>query len=168
MAPSRMARRSRPPRSLLIIKSLASVLGARGTPSPASRLNCGVRGSRQRLFAAPSDPIKTYQIEFCSLSGDVTLFKQACERSVGVKRADGVAAHPGRLVDALVIAPVVVVRDKRIDLGFEVTGQIIVLEQDAVLWPRRRNERSPDTYGAGAPGLGAGQSWPGEVLASAL
>jgi len=31
-----------------------------------------------------------------------------------------------------VIAPVVVVRDERIDLGFEVAGQIIVLEQDAV------------------------------------
>ena len=38
----------------------------------------------------------------------------------------------GKIVDALVIAPVVVVRDERIDLGFEVTGQIIVLEQDAV------------------------------------
>jgi hypothetical protein len=30
----------------------------------------------------------------------------------------------GKIVDALVIAPVVVVRDERIDLGFEVTGQI--------------------------------------------
>jgi len=38
----------------------------------------------------------------------------------------------GKIVDALVIAPVVVVRDECIDLGFEVTGQIIVLEQDAV------------------------------------
>ena len=38
----------------------------------------------------------------------------------------------GKIVDALVIAPVVVVRDERIDLGFEVTGQIIVLEQDAI------------------------------------
>ena len=33
----------------------------------------------------------------------------------------------GKIVDALVIAPVVVVCDERIDLGFEVTGQIIVL-----------------------------------------
>ena len=43
----------------------------------------------------------------------------------------------GKIVDALVIAPVVVVRDERIDLGFEVTGQIIVLEQvrfDVVRW----------------------------------
>ena len=38
----------------------------------------------------------------------------------------------GKIIHALVIAPVVVVGDKRIDLGFEVTGQIIVLEQDAV------------------------------------
>ena len=36
-------------------------------------------------------------------------------------------------VDALVIAPVVVVRDERIDLSVEIAGQIIVLEQDAVL-----------------------------------
>ena len=33
----------------------------------------------------------------------------------------------------LVIAPVVVVRDECIDLSFEIAGQIIVLEQDAVL-----------------------------------
>ena len=39
----------------------------------------------------------------------------------------------GEIVDALVIAPVVVVRDECIDLSFEIAGQIIVLEQDAVL-----------------------------------
>ncbi len=39
----------------------------------------------------------------------------------------------GEIVDALVIAPMVVVRDERIDLSFEIAGQIIVLEQDAVL-----------------------------------
>jgi len=35
----------------------------------------------------------------------------------------------GEIVDALVIAPVVVVRDECIDLSFEIAGQIIVLEQ---------------------------------------
>ena len=50
---------------------------------------------------------------------------------------DGLAASEvdvgrGEIVDALMIAPVIVVRDERIDLSFEVTGQIIVLEQDAV------------------------------------
>ena len=39
----------------------------------------------------------------------------------------------GEIVDALVTAPVVVVRDEYIDLSFEIAGQIIVLEQDAVL-----------------------------------
>ena len=39
----------------------------------------------------------------------------------------------GEIVDALVIALVVVVRDECIDLSFEIAGQIIVLEQDAVL-----------------------------------
>src|ERR1700730_7188358 len=39
----------------------------------------------------------------------------------------------GEIVDALLIAPVVVVRDECIDLSFEIAGQIIVLEQDAVL-----------------------------------
>ena len=39
----------------------------------------------------------------------------------------------GEIVDALVIAPVVVVRDECVDLSFEIAGQIIVLEQDAVL-----------------------------------
>ena len=39
----------------------------------------------------------------------------------------------GEIVDALVIAPVVVVGDECIDLSFEIAGQIIVLEQDAVL-----------------------------------
>jgi hypothetical protein len=34
----------------------------------------------------------------------------------------------GEVVDALVIAPVVVVRDECIDLSFEIAGQIIVLE----------------------------------------
>ncbi len=38
----------------------------------------------------------------------------------------------GEIIDALVIAPVVVVRVERIDLSFEIARQIIVLEQDAV------------------------------------
>ena len=33
----------------------------------------------------------------------------------------------GKIVDNLVIAPVVVVQDERIELGFEVTGQILRL-----------------------------------------
>ena len=37
------------------------------------------------------------------------------------------------IVQALVIALVVVVRDERLDLAFEITGQEVVLEQDAVL-----------------------------------
>jgi hypothetical protein len=50
---------------------------------------------------------------------------------------DGLAAPEvdvgwGEIVDALVITPVVVIGDERIDLGFEVAGQIVVLEQDAV------------------------------------
>jgi hypothetical protein len=39
----------------------------------------------------------------------------------------------GEIVDALVIAPEVVVRDECIDLSFEIAGQIIVLAQDTVL-----------------------------------
>ena len=37
------------------------------------------------------------------------------------------------IVQALVIAPLVVVLDERLDLAFEVTGQEVVFEQDAVL-----------------------------------
>ena len=40
----------------------------------------------------------------------------------------------GRQVgDALVIAPVIVVGDEGLDLGFEIARQVVVLEQDAVL-----------------------------------
>ena len=38
-----------------------------------------------------------------------------------------------QIVRALVITPVIVVRDEGLDLGFELTGQVVVLEQDAVL-----------------------------------
>ena len=38
----------------------------------------------------------------------------------------------GETVDALVVAPVIVVRDECNDLSFEITGQIIVLEQNSV------------------------------------
>ena len=39
----------------------------------------------------------------------------------------------GRQVgDALVIAPVIVVSDERLDLGFEIAWQVIVFEQDTV------------------------------------
>ena len=37
------------------------------------------------------------------------------------------------IVEALVIADVVIVRDEAIDLPFEITGQIVVVEQDAAL-----------------------------------
>jgi hypothetical protein len=39
----------------------------------------------------------------------------------------------GEVGDALVVAAVVVVRDEGLDLGFEVAGQVIVFQQDAVL-----------------------------------
>ena len=37
------------------------------------------------------------------------------------------------VIQALVVAPVVVVLDEGAELGFEIAGQIIVLEQDPVL-----------------------------------
>ena len=51
---------------------------------------------------------------------------------------DGVAAPEvdsgGReVIQALVVAPVVVVLDEDAELGFEITGQIIVFQQDPVL-----------------------------------
>ena len=51
---------------------------------------------------------------------------------------DGLAAPEvdigGReVIQALVVAPVVVVLDEGAELGFEITGQIIVLQQDPVL-----------------------------------
>ena len=39
----------------------------------------------------------------------------------------------GEVVDALMVADVVVMLDEGIDLPFEISGQIIVVEQDAVL-----------------------------------
>ena len=36
-------------------------------------------------------------------------------------------------MQALVIAPVIVVIDEAIDVGFEIAGQVVVLKQDAVL-----------------------------------
>ena len=51
---------------------------------------------------------------------------------------DGLAAPEvdvgrGEIVDALVIALVVVVRDEGLNLAFQVAGQIVVFQQDAVL-----------------------------------
>lgn len=37
------------------------------------------------------------------------------------------------IVDALVIADMVIVRDEGVDLPFEITGQVIVVEQNAIL-----------------------------------
>lgn len=39
----------------------------------------------------------------------------------------------GQVSQALVVAPVVVVLDEHLNLGFEVAGQMVVLQQDAVL-----------------------------------
>jgi hypothetical protein len=39
----------------------------------------------------------------------------------------------GEIVEALVIAGMVVVRDEGRDLAFEIAGQVVVLKQDAVL-----------------------------------
>ena len=38
-----------------------------------------------------------------------------------------------KVADALVVAKVIVVGDEGFDFGFEVAGQVVVLEQDAVL-----------------------------------
>ena len=38
-----------------------------------------------------------------------------------------------QVADALVVAKVIVVGDEGFDLGFEITGQIVVFKQDAVL-----------------------------------
>jgi len=46
--------------------------------------------------------------------------------------ASGVDIGRGQVLQALMIALMVVVADKRIDLCFQVTGQEVVLEQDAV------------------------------------
>ena len=46
--------------------------------------------------------------------------------------ASGVDIGRGQVLQALMIALMIVVADKRIDLRFQVTGQEIVLEQDAV------------------------------------
>ena len=66
---------------------------------------------------------------------------------------DGLAAPEvdigGReVIQALVVAPVVVVLDEGAELGFEITGQIIVLQQDPVLgltgtFYTSGNEREP-------------------------
>ena len=39
----------------------------------------------------------------------------------------------GEVLQAFMVTPVIVVLDEARDLGFEITGQIIVLEQNAVL-----------------------------------
>ena len=39
----------------------------------------------------------------------------------------------GEITQAFVITPMIVVLDERIDLGFEVTGQIVILQQNPVL-----------------------------------
>ena len=39
----------------------------------------------------------------------------------------------GEVVQALVVAAVIVVLDEAVDVGFEITGEVVVFEQDAVL-----------------------------------
>ncbi len=51
---------------------------------------------------------------------------------------DGLAAPEvdiggGEVCQALVVAPMIVMGDEGIDLGFEVTGQVVVFQQDPVL-----------------------------------
>src|SRR5580704_14934431 len=47
--------------------------------------------------------------------------------------ASEVDVSRGKIVEALVIAGMVVMRDEGRDLAFEVAGQVVVLKQDAVL-----------------------------------
>jgi hypothetical protein len=47
--------------------------------------------------------------------------------------APGVDVSRGEIVEALVIARMVVVRHEGGDLAFEIAGQVVVLKQDAVL-----------------------------------
>ena len=53
-----------------------------------------------------------------------------CEDRLGPAEVD---VGRGEVVDALVIADVIVVLDEGGDLPFEIAGQVIVVEQDAVL-----------------------------------
>ena len=46
----------------------------------------------------------------------------------------------GKIVEALVIAGMVVVRHEGGDLALEIAGQVVVLKQDAVLWSCRKRE----------------------------
>jgi hypothetical protein len=52
------------------------------------------------------------------------------EDGLGASEAD---VSGGKIVEALVIANMIVVRREGGDLTFEIAGQVIVLEQDAVL-----------------------------------
>jgi hypothetical protein len=52
------------------------------------------------------------------------------EDGVGVPEVD---VSRGKIVEALVIAGMVVMLDEGRDLAFEIAGQVIMLEQDAVL-----------------------------------
>ncbi len=56
-----------------------------------------------------------------------------CRLILSRSMQDGVAASEvdvggGQIADALVVAPVVVVGDEGLDLGLEITRQVIVLE----------------------------------------
>ena len=49
-----------------------------------------------------------------------------------IRRPPEVDIGGGKIIDALVVAAVVVVGDERRDLGFEIAGQEVIFQQDAV------------------------------------
>ena len=76
------------------------------------------------------------------LSGDCTVVQASVLDGLSFDpfsfQQDGLAASEvdvGRrkVADALVVAKVIVVGDEGFDLGFEITGHVVVFEQDAVL-----------------------------------
>ena len=72
-----------------------------------------------------------FEVEQASLSDSLLLDALAleqdglCSTEVDIRRCE--------IVQAFVVAVLVIVQHERIDLSFEVAGKVIVLEQDAVL-----------------------------------
>ena len=64
--------------------------------------------------------------------GDCLSFDPFAFEEDGLRPSE-VDVSRGKIVEALVIAGMVVMRDEGRDLAFEVAGQVIVLKQDAVL-----------------------------------
>ncbi len=61
----------------------------------------------------------------------------------------------GRVVEALVVAPVVVMLDEGCDLGFEVAGQEVVLQEDSVFEGWCQRSILPWVWGC----IGAPRTW---------